>query len=377
VTTNRMAIDLAALRHSPIKGVLCGAVIAASFALGGCESANTLLGSTSSQPDTGVAAPQAVAQKSASSVAKVSLAPIIGAPDGVAQQIQQEFSTEAQKQRISVVKSTEERADYTLRGYLVAAKDRAGTKVSYIFDVTDPSGRRMHRITGEETADGNNAASKDPWSLVSVPTAQAIAQKSVASLAGWLPSQSGAQSQSAVASAASASPQGVGAQAAAVSSIQTAAVGGAAQAAQPPAQPAASAAAPKQQQVAAVSGGADVLAAVPSVAGAPGDGATALAAALQRELSRNGVTAASGAAQANAYRVEGKVTMGGARDGKQPIQIEWNVKDPRGKSLGTVSQKNEIPEGSLNGSWGRTADDAAGAATQGILKLLPPAKAVN
>ena len=47
-----------------------------------------------------------------------------------------------------------------------------------------------------------------------------------------------------------------------------------------------------------------------------------------------------------------------AKDGKQPIQIDWQVKDPQGKKLGTVSQKNEIPQGSLDGAWGKTADAA-------------------
>ena len=49
------------------------------------------------------------------------------------------------------------------------------------------------------------------------------------------------------------------------------------------------------------------------------------------------------------------------REGKQAIQIEWVVRDPRGKKLGTVSQKNDIPEGSLYGSWGGVAEQAAGA----------------
>jgi hypothetical protein len=371
VTTRTEAIELAKTRRAPMRAVFGSAVLLAGLLLGGCESANNLLGT--SQPDAGVSAPQAAAPQPAStSIAKVALAPIIGAPDGVAQQIHQEFAAEAQKQRIAVVKSPEERADYTLRGYLVAAKDRAGTKVSYIFDVTDPSGRRMNRITGDETAQGNSAASRDPWSLVSVTTAQAIAQKSVASLAAWLP-QSGGQVPVAAAPV-SVAPQGIGAQAAAASPIQTAAVAGGSVQSQP--LPAVQTAAPvaQKQQVAAVSGGGEVAAIVPTVVGAPGDGPSSLSSALQRELVRNGV---AGTASPVAYRVEGKVTMGAAREGKQPIQIEWNVKDPKGKSLGTVSQKNEIPEGSLNGQWGRIADDAAGAATQGVLKLLPPAKAIN
>jgi hypothetical protein len=36
-----------------------------------------------------------------------------------------------------------------------------------------------------------------------------------------------------------------------------------------------------------------------------------------------------------------------------------------------VSQQNTIPKGSLNGPWGAIADAAAGAAADGIVKLLP------
>ena len=110
--------------------------------------------------------------------------------------------------------------------------------------------------------------------------------------------------------------------------------------------------------------------------GAPGDGSQALATALQKELSRNGV-ALSDATGTAAYRVEGKVSIGADKDGKQPIEISWNVRDPQGKKLGTVTQKNEIPQGSLDGAWGKTADAAAAAAAQGIIKLLPASKSVQ
>jgi hypothetical protein len=69
--------------------------------------------------------------------------------------------------------------------------------------------------------------------------------------------------------------------------------------------------------------------------------------------------------------------MGQPKGGKQSIHIEWQVKDPHGKKVGTVSQRNEIPEGSLDGAWGQTAEQAAGAAAQGIIKLLPQEKATN
>ena len=83
-------------------------------------------------------------------LARITVAPIIGAPDAIAKQIQQEFTSAVEKQRVSVTTGKDERADYTLRGYIVAAKDKSATKVSYIWDVTDPTGKRVNRITGEE-----------------------------------------------------------------------------------------------------------------------------------------------------------------------------------------------------------------------------------
>jgi hypothetical protein len=118
-----------------------------------------------------------------------------------------------------------------------------------------------------------------------------------------------------------------------------------------------------------------VTAVVPRVTGAPGDGSTALTTAIQRELTKNGLNLAN-TPDARSYKVEGRVAMGQSQNGKQPIQIDWNVIDPSGKKLGTVSQKNEVPQGSLDGTWGKTADAAAEAAAKGIIKLLP-AKSVN
>ncbi len=92
--------------------------------------------------------------------------------------------------------------------------------------------------------------------------------------------------------------------------------------------------------------------------------------AIRQELQGRGVGLVD-VASANTYRVEGIVKLGEAKDGKQPILIEWQVKDPKGKKLGTVSQRNENPGGSLDGEWGATAQQAAGAAVQGIVKLLP------
>jgi hypothetical protein len=323
----------------------------------GCETASSMFGGSlfgsSSPPAQELAAPAPVAPQPP--LAKVAVAPIIGAPDAIAKQIQQEFTSAVERQRVSVLTGKDERADFTLRGYIVAAKDKSATKVSYIWDITDPTGKRVNRITGEEVV--SPSSGKDPWAALTPQVAQSIAGKAANSFIAWLPSH--------------------GAQAPVASNVASQPSGGVAHpAGAEPKRVAAAKPSPGVGATGSITREGPVQALVPSVTGAPGDGSRSLTAAIQRELVGKGISIAD-RPTAVAYRVEGSVTMGEAKDGKQPIHIEWLVRDPQGKKLGTVSQKNEIPAGSLDGSWEGTADQAAGAAAQGIVKLLPQAKAVN
>ena len=334
--------------------------------LGGCETgANLFANSGDSALPTTVANP--TAQTPATQTPKIAIAPVIGAPDAVAKQLQTQLATVIEGKQISVAKPPSDKAEYTLRGYVVSAREKTRTKVSYIWDVTDQTGKRVNRITGEEVLTGPQ--SKDPWASVTPQVVDTIAGKTAGSLATWLPTQN----QAAVAAA---TPTAAGAYQA--SSTGAAAPQTAAAAAAYPSTAAAPAglAAPSAQTTGSIAREGGVNAMVPSVTGAPGDGSVALTGAIQRELTKNGL-ALTEKAGAQTYRVEGKVVVGEGANGKQPIQIDWNVKDPAGKKLGTVSQKNEIPQGSLDGAWGKTADAAAAAAAAGILKLLPPQTRTN
>src|SRR5499426_1319719 len=195
-------MDAAAARREHLPRALAIVMMLAALGLGGCESAISLFGSNAAATPEPIAAAPIAPQPP---LAKVMIAPIIGAPDAVAKQIQQEFTGAIEKQRISVATAKDERVDYTLRGYIVAAKDKQGTKVSYIWDVTDPTGKRVNRVTGEEMA--SSGGSKDPWAALTPAVAQSIAGKAANSFASWLATRG----QSAVASAA-AHPAGVGAQ---------------------------------------------------------------------------------------------------------------------------------------------------------------------
>jgi hypothetical protein len=319
--------------------------------LAGCTGGSSLFGSvdnTTPEPQ-----PKAVAE---APVAKVSINNIVGPPDALGKQLHAQFASALEQQRIAVVQKGDS-ANFFLRPYILAAKEKHGTKISYVMDVSDPTGKRVNRFAGEELVPGSPSA--DPWAAITPAVAQAIAAKATGTFAAWLPN-----AQTTSVALAGPPPSSAGAPKKGEATARAA-----------PKKKAAMQ--PSSQTTGSITKDSTLTALVPAVKGAPGDGSTSLAAAIQRELRTKGVALADRPTPAS-YRVEGAVTLGASREGKQPIQIEWVVKDPHGKKLGTVSQKNDIPEGSLDGSWGRVADQAASAAVQGILKLLPSsAEAVN
>ena len=106
-----------------------------------------------------------------------------------------------------------------------------------------------------------------------------------------------------------------------------------------------------------------------TVAGAPGDGEQALAAALGKRLSVSGVKTAS-ALDTTVYSVEGIVMMTAAKSGRQAVRVDWTVFGPDGTTLGGVSQTKLVRKGSLDRKWGAAADAAARAAATPIAKLI-------
>ena len=336
-------ISAAAAARRYVKSVaLAGTIALSSLGLAGCETGANLLGTSGPTAPTAELAPPSAAVPG--SATKLAIAPVIGAPEAVAKQMQSSLSGALAKQKIAVAQNATDKTDYTLRGYVVSAREKAGVKVSYIWDLTTPTGQRVNRITGEEIVSAGS--NRDPWSSVSPQVIDTISSKTATQIATWLPSQQPAAAPPSSTPVASARPT----------------------AATPTRTAAAPIAAPPGPTTGSIKG--PTTAIVPNVTGAPGDGRISLTSALQRELSRNGVSLTQ-TASASTYRVEGVVAVGTAKDGKQPIKIDWHVKDPTGKSVGTVSQKNEIAAGALDGAWGATADAAAAAAAQGIMKLIP------
>jgi hypothetical protein len=294
-------------------------VIFAALAVAGCAS-GSLSGVFSS--------------KNKDNLPPISFAPIFGAPSQVENQLSGQLVTEAKQKNIPVVTEKGKSATFTVRGYLTASKERNSNKLAYIWDVTDKSGKRVHRILGEESTPAK--AGRDAWSTFDSAALQKIAAKTATDLAEWLPTQAPAASQkpAVAAQTASAKPESS-------KPVRTASV-----------KPA------------------EAMAYVPSVSGAPGDGKKSLTLAIKKQLFAKGIKLAS-ASGSNVYTVRGKVTMGRPSGGQQDIKIDWQVYDPRGRRLGTVTQANKVAQGSLEGKWGSVADDAARDAAKGIAKLIP------
>jgi hypothetical protein len=107
-----------------------------------------------------------------------------------------------------------------------------------------------------------------------------------------------------------------------------------------------------------------------TVAGAPGDGEEALAAALSKQLAARGLKQAK-AFQANVYEVQGTVRVAPGGKGKETVTIIWVVLGPDGTQLGVTRQSKDVRKGSLDKKWGGAANAAAAAAANDIAKLIP------
>jgi hypothetical protein len=280
-------------------------------------------------------------------IAKVAINAVVGPPDALGRQLHQEFTSALERAHVGVTGAKDGGAEFNLRPYILVTKEKHGTKVQYVLDVTEGSGKRVNRFAGEEIVAASGSA--DTWAAITPAVAGAIAAKATGAFVAWLPN-----AKSSGVPVAEAPPVGVG-------GTKTGTV-------RPATKKSAVVASTATTTTGSISKGLTVV--VPAVTGAPGDGSTSLTAAIQRALKAKGIALIE-EPTSSSYRVEGAVLLGAAQQGKQPIQIEWVVRYPNGKLKGKVSQKNDIPEGLLDGQWGQVADQAAGAAVKGILELFP------
>ncbi len=109
------------------------------------------------------------------------------------------------------------------------------------------------------------------------------------------------------------------------------------------------------------------------VRGAPGDGNISLARAIRAALARAGVVVQEGA-QAE-FDLEGRVFVTDLPRRQQRVEIIWTLTRADGTEIGTVSQLNEVPVGTLEGLWADIAAVVADQAAGGVAEVIRRARA--
>ena len=313
-----------------------GAVFVLLLGLAGCSGSNDLASTL------GLNSTNANEKEMASRRARpVAFGALVGVPNTISPKIMSAVKTAARSQKWSLVEQTA-KADYLINGHFTAYSTKTGGKLSYIWDVKDKKGVHLHRVIGSETLTGRKT--KNAWSLVNDQVIAKVAQTSTGKINSWLNTAGKTRLKN--------KPQTTPDDPTSISPI-----------------------AKGRSDDPVITGAVNkrttsLLTVVQPVQGAPGDGRISLTNALRQELKKNGV-ALSQHKVAGGYIVRGQVRLSKPSNGQQNVQIIWNVYDGQGNRVGTVSQKNSIPTGSLNGAWGPTAEAAASAAAKGIVKLLP------
>jgi hypothetical protein len=170
--------------------------LAASVALGACSSTQDVLepsnitppqapldGSGSAgptQPASTASTPSPTAPVPAGT--RIRFAPIVGPSVAAATSLSERLSLRARERGIGMSGAADQAESYLLRGYFTPLVEGRETTVIFVWDVYDPAGNRVHRISGQEKAP---AASGTGWDAVPATTMQAVGDRTIEQFAAW------------------------------------------------------------------------------------------------------------------------------------------------------------------------------------------------
>lgn len=165
-------------------GLLAGLLIA--LAAAGCSSAGGGPPTPLTSPT--FSAATAVGDHIDLTAMSFALEPFEGMPGNAADDLTRRIVETGKREGLTFVQRLGAPATYRVKGWLTAVGNPTSTTVVYVYDITDASGQRVFRFTGQEPSGGTSG---DPWSAVSNDTVAIIAERTVASLKAWLARGSG------------------------------------------------------------------------------------------------------------------------------------------------------------------------------------------
>ncbi len=112
----------------------------------------------------------------------ISFTPVIGAPVDAVQPLSRQLGSAARVHGLTILQSASGDSDHILKGYFSASTDGDKTTISFVWDVLDSQGNRLHRISGQEIAQGT---ASDPWEVVQDSTMETIATTTIDQYVAW------------------------------------------------------------------------------------------------------------------------------------------------------------------------------------------------
>lgn len=171
---------------------IAGPVVAAALVVAGCSNGDTggvadVVDPALTPAPVGVTGTTAPIGPSAVGTASFAFEPFTGVPGNAADELTRRIADVSDREGLNLVRRVGAPATFRVKGYLTAIGNPTSTTLSYIYDVYDGSGRRVHRIAGQEPSGGTSG---DPWSGITDETLVVVAERTVAALKAWLASGS-------------------------------------------------------------------------------------------------------------------------------------------------------------------------------------------
>jgi len=150
------------------------------MSIAACGTDTSLLNSTSSVKEVAALA----GTSSRTLLRTVSYRPPLGPPDEVNAELTRQLNDVATEEGLALITDTAFHADVALRGYVSAMRKGSTVNVTYLWDVLDARGQRVHRISGEEAL-AHGVDAKQPWDAMTPAVARMIALRTISEIARW------------------------------------------------------------------------------------------------------------------------------------------------------------------------------------------------
>lgn len=95
----------------------------------------------------------------------------------------EELQQRARQRGVTLAGSSGQNATHVLKGYFSVLNEDGAATVIYVWDVYDPAGSRLHRISGQQKAQAVSGA--EGWPSVAPDTLRAIADTTMDQLSSW------------------------------------------------------------------------------------------------------------------------------------------------------------------------------------------------